>query len=320
MEIWPPATAVSQRHSINGLGGFARNGREYVTVLGPGQSTPAPWINVIANPAFGFQTGTEGGGYTRSVGHRPDQGPNAVMIVTLRLRPRMVILGPPIRHRGEEGHVFSSRSAIPLSSTKSSPKAFHLRSAPCCSRLLIATDDTLLPRLHTSKPLHRPLSSSKRLMRILRPIVEAATDLLPICGTDLFHRRRIRAKPVGDDLPRWAVFLYDPLQKLQRRSLVPLRRDHRLQDLAFMVDRAPEVAELAVDLHEVFIQMPAPLRIAAHVCHSPLADLGGEHWAKPVPPKPDGLMADVDPALGQQILDVAQRQWVFARTSSRPDG
>ncbi len=58
---------------FNGLGGFARNGREYVTVLGPGQSTPAPWINVIANPAFGFQTGTEGGGYTWSVNSRENQ-------------------------------------------------------------------------------------------------------------------------------------------------------------------------------------------------------------------------------------------------------
>jgi hypothetical protein len=42
--------------------------------------------------------------------------------------------------------------------------------------------------------------------------------------------------------------------------------------------------------------------------HSPLADLSGEHWAKPFPPKSDGLMADVDPALGQQIPDVAQRR------------
>ena len=31
------------------------DGREYVTILGEGQWTPAPWINVIANPAFGFQ-------------------------------------------------------------------------------------------------------------------------------------------------------------------------------------------------------------------------------------------------------------------------
>ena len=29
---------------------------------------------------------------------------------------------------------------------------------------------------------------------------------------------------------------------------------------------------------------------------------------RPVPPEPHGLVADVDPALGQQILDIAQRQ------------
>jgi cyclic beta-1,2-glucan synthetase len=58
---------------FNGLGGFARDGAEYITILGPGQSTPAPWINVIANSAFGFQTGTEGGGYTWSVNSRENQ-------------------------------------------------------------------------------------------------------------------------------------------------------------------------------------------------------------------------------------------------------
>jgi hypothetical protein len=41
-----------------------------------------------------------------------------------------------------------------------------------------------------------------------------------------------------------------------------------------------------------------------------LSDLCCEHRAKSVPPKSDGLMADVDPALGQEILDVAERQWV----------
>ncbi len=45
---------------FNGLGGFAANGREYVTILGEGQWTPAPWINVIANPVLrlpGFSRG-----------------------------------------------------------------------------------------------------------------------------------------------------------------------------------------------------------------------------------------------------------------------
>ena len=58
---------------FNGLGGFALDGQEYVTVLAPGQSTPAPWINVIANPAFGFQVATEGGGFTWSVNSRENQ-------------------------------------------------------------------------------------------------------------------------------------------------------------------------------------------------------------------------------------------------------
>ena len=44
-----------------------------MTILGPGQSTPAPWINVIANPGFGFQVATEGGGYTWSVNSRENQ-------------------------------------------------------------------------------------------------------------------------------------------------------------------------------------------------------------------------------------------------------
>jgi cyclic beta-1,2-glucan synthetase len=58
---------------FNGLGGFADGGRAYVTILGPGQSTPAPWINVIANPDFGFQVSTEGGGTTWSVNSRENQ-------------------------------------------------------------------------------------------------------------------------------------------------------------------------------------------------------------------------------------------------------
>ena len=58
---------------FNGLGGFAADGREYVTILSAGRSTPAPWINVIANPSFGFQVAVEGGGYTWSLSSRENQ-------------------------------------------------------------------------------------------------------------------------------------------------------------------------------------------------------------------------------------------------------
>jgi hypothetical protein len=80
-------------------------------------------------------------------------------------------------------------------------------------------------------------------MRILGAIVEAATDLVPIGVAQLFHRRGKSAKFVADELPRWAVHLHDPLEKFHRLRLVSLRSDHRFQDLAFMVDRAPEIAE-----------------------------------------------------------------------------
>jgi cyclic beta-1,2-glucan synthetase len=58
---------------FNGLGGFAADGREYVTILGAGRSMPAPWINVVANPSFGFQVAVEGTGYTWSVSSRENQ-------------------------------------------------------------------------------------------------------------------------------------------------------------------------------------------------------------------------------------------------------
>ncbi|MGH7388557.1 MAG: GH36-type glycosyl hydrolase domain-containing protein [Candidatus Rokuibacteriota bacterium] len=58
---------------FNGLGGFVDDGREYVTILGEGQWTPAPWINVVANPVFGFQVSESGAGYTWSVNSRENQ-------------------------------------------------------------------------------------------------------------------------------------------------------------------------------------------------------------------------------------------------------
>ena len=58
---------------FNGLGGFAEQGREYVTVLGEGLRTPAPWINVIANPSFGFLVSESGSGYTWSLNSHENQ-------------------------------------------------------------------------------------------------------------------------------------------------------------------------------------------------------------------------------------------------------
>ncbi len=48
----------------NGLGGFTTDGREYVITTSTDQVTPAPWVNVIANPQFGTVISESGQAYT----------------------------------------------------------------------------------------------------------------------------------------------------------------------------------------------------------------------------------------------------------------
>ena len=48
----------------NGIGGFSKNGKEYVITTKNDQATPAPWSNVIANPQFGTVISESGQSYT----------------------------------------------------------------------------------------------------------------------------------------------------------------------------------------------------------------------------------------------------------------
>ncbi len=48
----------------NGYGGFSKNGKEYVIQTSAARPTPAPWINVLANPGFGTIISESGQGYT----------------------------------------------------------------------------------------------------------------------------------------------------------------------------------------------------------------------------------------------------------------
>jgi cellobiose phosphorylase len=64
------AAAVAATAEIefdNGSGGFVDAGRSYRIDLDGDDTTPAPWVNVIANPLFGFLVSAEGGGYAWSL-------------------------------------------------------------------------------------------------------------------------------------------------------------------------------------------------------------------------------------------------------------
>jgi cyclic beta-1,2-glucan synthetase len=58
---------------FNGLGGFSENGREYAISLSDELRTPEPWVNVIANPDFGFLVSESGSGFTWSMNSHENQ-------------------------------------------------------------------------------------------------------------------------------------------------------------------------------------------------------------------------------------------------------
>jgi cellobiose phosphorylase len=62
-----PAAAAPPRQDLtffNGLGGFTPDGHEYIVTTGRGVVTPAPWVNVLANPGFGTVISESGSAYS----------------------------------------------------------------------------------------------------------------------------------------------------------------------------------------------------------------------------------------------------------------
>ncbi|HET6247998.1 MAG TPA: glucoamylase family protein [Tepidisphaeraceae bacterium] len=59
VEVTPQDLAL-----FNGLGGFTRDGREYIITTTAEKPTPAPWVNVLANPYFGTVVSESGSAYT----------------------------------------------------------------------------------------------------------------------------------------------------------------------------------------------------------------------------------------------------------------
>ncbi|MFD0739901.1 GH36-type glycosyl hydrolase domain-containing protein [Lysobacter koreensis] len=64
LDPWPFDAVADTRLLGNGLGGFSPDGREYVIDLADGQTTPAPWSNVLANAQFGCVVSESAPGYT----------------------------------------------------------------------------------------------------------------------------------------------------------------------------------------------------------------------------------------------------------------
>ena len=107
----------------------------------------------------------------------------------------------------------------------------------------------------TSKPSHGPFSASERLVGVFSPVVEPAAGLLPLSVSDVFHCGAVGSKSVGHDRSRSAITLHRALQKLQSRLAVPLFGDENFENLAFVIDGAPEIVLFAIDPHEDLVEV-----------------------------------------------------------------
>jgi cyclic beta-1,2-glucan glucanotransferase len=62
-----PLPSIEPLQFFNGYGGFSTDGREYIIELRSGRPTPAPWVNVIGYPYFGFMVSETGSQCTWAV-------------------------------------------------------------------------------------------------------------------------------------------------------------------------------------------------------------------------------------------------------------
>jgi len=94
----------------NGLGGFSADGREYVVVSGKGSRTPAPWVNVIANPSFGTVISESGSSYTWT------ENAHELRLTPWNCDPVTDLTGEAFYLRDEETGVFWSPALLPAGS------------------------------------------------------------------------------------------------------------------------------------------------------------------------------------------------------------
>jgi hypothetical protein len=128
---------------------------------------------------------------------------------------------------------------------------------------------------------HDPLSSSRWLMRILRPVIEAYALAMLDARHDVPLGSRVAAQLIGDQHTRRLALL---LQQLALQALgcllVTPALNQDIENETLLVDRAPEPVLFAGDGQHDFIEMPF---VTAAGCT--LADAVGEvpanfrpHW------------------------------------------
>src|SRR3954451_11917777 len=146
--------------------------------------------------------------------------------------------------------------------------------------------------------LHDPLSSSRRLVGILRPVVEAFVLAVLDAGHDLPLGGTVAAQLVGDQhTRRLPLLLHELAQQAFGGFLVAPALDQDIENEALLVNRAPEPVLLAGDGDDDLVEVPF---VAA--ARGTSTDAVGEFAAEFQAPLPDRLVGHRDATCCQHLL------------------
>jgi class 3 adenylate cyclase len=152
--------------------------------------------------------------------------------------------------------------------------------------------------------LHLPLASSHRQMRIFGPIVLPQALLMASRQAQFRLGRSVGAQLIGDQRRRRkALFPEQFAHEVRGRPCVAAPLHQQVENFSLVVDRSPEPESSAADQDSHLVEMPLRRRPM-----TPAAKFPGEQRPELQHPSPDCLIRDIQPALGQQILDVTEAE------------
>jgi hypothetical protein len=149
-------------------------------------------------------------------------------------------------------------------------------------------------------------------MRILRPVVSPSAGAMPMPDPKITRRGMVGSHIVRDQvLWREAIFLQELAHQFQRCCLIPLGLDQDIQNLSFAINGAPQIDQTSVDLEIDFVEMSCHVRLRPAFAQR-CCDLG----SKMIDLSSHGLIGHSDPALCQEIFDVAEAE---SKSDIEPD-
>src|SRR6478609_10997617 len=138
-------------------------------------------------------------------------------------------------------------------------------------------------------------------MRILGPIVLAQPLLMARRQSDLGPCRAVRAKLVGqENIGCEALFLEQLAHQFHGCSLVAPSLHEQVENLTFVVNRAPQPELPARDPYGHLIEMPSRRWPRASA-----AKFSGEKRSELQDPSPHRFVGRIEPTLSESIFDVA---------------